>query len=193
VTLTRAENALIKGGAVFLMKDEAVVFPEARLEGAGPRNLHEFRWAIVLQGPGDYQALDYPLVHVIPCSSSSTPVRGTFPLPQEELQRDGSPFTAASVLAYTNLVQPCLKTELVRHRGNLLSDTYGRLCAQVVRVLGLVPAVRGNPPTQGGLNLPPRVSPPSSKLQQLQLARDAVALIADGQVLRFQISHALRP
>jgi hypothetical protein len=175
VTLTRAENALIKGGAVFLMKDKAVVFPEERLEGAGPRNLHEFRWAIVLQGPGDCQALEYPLVHVIPCSSSSTPARGTFPLPQEELQREGSPFTAPNVLAYTNLVQACLKIELVKHQGNLLPDTYGRLCAQVVRVLGLVSAVRGNPPTPGGLALPPRVPTSSPKLQRSQPSRGPAA------------------
>jgi hypothetical protein len=73
------------------------------------------------------------------------------------------------VLAYTNLVQPCLKIDLIKHQGNLLPETYGRLCAQVVRVLGLVSAAQGTPPTQGGLNLPPRVSTSSPKLQRLGL------------------------
>lgn len=160
--LTRQQNSLIKGGAVFLMSDELVVFPKERLGSAGDRNLHPFRWAIVLLGPG-YQKLEYPLVQVIPCTASSAPGDGETAIPQEEMRRSPCIFDKPHIVAYTNLVQPCLKVDLAKFMGDLLPDTYGLLCNRVARVQGLknviqAANVQGDPLSPGGLKLPPRTA-----------------------------------
>ena len=140
--LTRAQNALIRPGAVFLIEDNLVVFPKERLDGAGARKLHDFRWVIVLQGPA-YQSLDYPLVNVVACSASSVVTTGEFQMPQDEMSRQPCAFDKPSVVAFTNLVQPCLKIDLKKHMGDLLPTTRASFFAQVVKVLGLVNEARG--------------------------------------------------
>lgn len=155
--LTRQQNALIKAGAVFLMEDNLVVFPKERADGAGARQGHSLRWAIVLLGPGFYD-LTYPLVHVVPCSASSQAGKGEYQIPRLEMDRQPCIFDKPVVVAFANLVQPCLKADLVKHMGNLLPSTLAGVQAQAARALGLVSAMQEASAAliKGAAAMPPR-------------------------------------
>lgn len=122
--------ANLKPGAVFEVSDRLVIFP-----GDQPRTWHELRRVVVVQGHSFLGPVNPDTVMVVPCSASQTKVRrGDFEVP------DGEPgFTKTSVVAYTTLVMPVLKTALTPegHRGQLTDETFGRLLGMIAKNLGI--------------------------------------------------------
>lgn len=101
----------IKRGGVYMVRDELVVFPEDRLPGA-KRTRHEHRYVLVLQCQEDCDAPDIPTVLVAPLSTRKR-VKSRF---DYELSH-GTANLREDDYVKLALVQPMLKTELVKRVG----------------------------------------------------------------------------
>lgn len=130
-----AKNLVAKmvPGAVFTAKDSALSMPAERLEGAGPRSLHDGRRVIVVQAVPLNRATDPVTLLVVPCSASAGRVgRADVSIPAGEIG-----FTKDGVVAFTSLVQPLLKADLVHHHGNVSPETLHAIRQALTRLLAL--------------------------------------------------------
>lgn len=128
-----ALSAKMQPGAVFLAKNEAVSFPEARLPHAGEPTEHVVRWVIVVQSIILNTAANPKTILVVPCSASQRTVgQWDYELPPNE---EG--FTAPRVVALASLVQPFLKSDLERYLGRLRDTTLLDLQRILLRNMGL--------------------------------------------------------
>ncbi len=122
---------------MFAIRDEAIEFPEGRLESAGARTSHTTRRAIVVQAAVWGNTKRPRTVLVVPCSASQSP-----PVPPWDIQvPTGTPgFDAPLVVAYTSLVQPVLKADLVKCYGDVDLSFLGLLRERLAQVLDLIEA-----------------------------------------------------
>jgi hypothetical protein len=120
-------------GAVFVVKDEAIAFPQERVPDAS-RTEHETRRVIVCNDLALCRATAPNTLLVVPCTASQGEVSDWhLAIPSDE-----PAFTAAKVVALTQLVQPILKSDLIRFVGVLTAGTFVRLQARVAQNLGLL-------------------------------------------------------
>lgn len=105
-------------GAVFTIEDKLAVFPESRLANAGERTMHATRPVILMQAIKWSRAASPKTVLVVPCSSSGSPGPMDIAIPAGE-----SGFDAPNVIAYTSLLQPILKSDLLTHKGTVSGAT----------------------------------------------------------------------
>lgn len=131
-------RALVKDlvpGAVWLARDDALLFPEDRLPSAGDRAQHDFRRVVIVQSLRFTRDRVPVTLLVVPCSSSQHPselLECDFSLPDRP-----AGFTHPYVVAYTRLVQPILKSDLERCTGRLTDTTYRALRRKLAEVLDL--------------------------------------------------------
>lgn len=152
-------------GAVFAVNDEAIAFPGERLHGS--RKMHETRRVIIVQD-AQLNILRNPnTVSVVPCSASQTGPVGDweFSIPSGE-----EAFDAASVIAYLSLLQPVLKSDLVKCYGCLRDVTLLKIQMRIAQNLGLI--------ASSSVNLPPRIK--VSKADDVLTPRDHAVLHFDG-------------
>lgn len=134
----------MRPGAVFTVKDELVVFPNERLEGAGPRTKHPTRRVILMSCERACVSASVKTVLVVPCSASQSTV-GSY-----DLEVTGQPgFDADRVVAFASLVQPLLKSDLLAHLGHLEERVAVALLGRVIDHMRISEAT-------GGALLPPR-------------------------------------
>lgn len=128
-------------GAVCIIKDEAIHFPEDRLRPAGTRSLHESRRVILLQRTEICQRDDILTVLVAPCTGSH---QGAVPPWSFRIPDDEPGFTKSGVVAMMSILQPVLKRDIIRVEVVLSPATWGRICG----CLGLLlPALPAPPPS----------------------------------------------
>lgn len=146
----------LRPGAVFLVKDEAIDFPEDRIPGATPRTEHEKRRVIVVNDPALGRATSPRSLLVVPCTASQRRALSPwhFEIPQNE-----AAFTGGYVVALAHLVQPILKSDLEKCVGVLSPASFVALQAKVAQNLGLTPsdppaASASSPGSAGGLPEP---------------------------------------
>lgn len=118
-------------GAVFTAKDEAIQLPESRLSPEG-RSLHETRRVIVVGPRPVCIAARPPTLLVIPCSASWVGTHLDLELPL-----DAEGFDKHPVWAFPSLVQPILKSDLVRFCGRLERPLLDELLARVLLSLDI--------------------------------------------------------
>jgi hypothetical protein len=131
--------ALIQPGAVFVIDDRLIVFPENP-----EREPHEGRHVIVVQAHSLLGPMPPHTASIVPCSASRDTVhRYDYAIPAGT-----NGFSKANVVAHAALLMPVLKSALTSsgHRGYLPDETYGALLARIAANLGLAPS----------LTLPPR-------------------------------------
>lgn len=120
-------------GAVFEVTDAAIDFPESRLDGAGRREKHPYRFAIVVQDVSHCLNPKLKTVLVIPCSASSE-----LKLPTVDLMLTDEPaFSKAQSVAYVSLMQPILKSDLKKGRGDVRPETLVDLLRRVQSLIGV--------------------------------------------------------
>ena len=121
-------------GAVCSLNDAAIDFPTDRLPGAGERTEHGRRRAIVMQCRPWSQSKAPPTLLVVPCSASHRGGLG----PWDVHIPDETPgFTKEKVVAYTSLVQPVLKSDVVVVHGHVDADTLQVLFRTLAQLLDL--------------------------------------------------------
>jgi len=125
----------IRPGAVFVAKNEAISFPESRLPTAGEPAAHDGRYVIVLGDAAWVRARSPCTLLVVPCSASQE--RAASPW-HYEIPLDEEAFSAKRVIAFAQLVQPILKSDLLDCKGVLSPPALLQLQAAVARNLGLI-------------------------------------------------------
>jgi hypothetical protein len=118
-------------GAVWLIKDEVLVWPEGRDKPRG----HEHHRVILLQDEELCRPSMGPAtVMVIPCSSSGTggAARWDYLLPEGE---EG--FDKPRIIAYVSLIQPILKTDLNQYNGQVSKETLTELKARAQWIMSI--------------------------------------------------------
>lgn len=133
-------------GAVFAVKDEAIVFPEERLGGI--RGKHATRRVILIQMPKLVTSARPCTISVVPCSASQGAPAGHWDL---LLPSDEQGFDAPNVVAYVSLLQPILKSDLVKCYGFIRETTLLTIQSMIAQNLGLIPSSR--------VHVPPRDKP----------------------------------
>lgn len=125
--------SLARPGAVYLVENEKIVFPEAALN-PNPAPEKDLRFAIVVQAMRFANTPMPKTVLIVPCTAShrGAASQWNFQIPPGE-----SAFTAPNVVAYASLMQPVLKRALVKHLGNLTEDTLVALQVKIAEVLSL--------------------------------------------------------
>lgn len=118
-------------GAVFRAQNGALVWPESRIPGAGKPGEKDYRWVIVLQNAALNRLAKPRTVLVVPCSSSGS--ASPFDV---AISGDEPGFLRDSV-AYTSLVQPILKGDLVEHLGDIRVGTLREIREKTTYVLSL--------------------------------------------------------
>lgn len=124
----------IHPGAVFVVKDEAIDFPEDALPGA-TRTMHETRRVIVCTALHLCQTRSPKSVMVVPCTASRTsaPASWHFQIP------DGEPgFSADCVIALPQITQPILRSDLIKYVDTIRTGTLVALQAKIAEILGLI-------------------------------------------------------
>lgn len=134
-------------GAVCIIRDEAIQFPEDRLRPAGTRSLHESRRVIALQRTEICQRDDILTILVAPCTGSH---KGDVPPWSFRIPDDEPGFTKSGVVAMLSLLQPILKRDIIKVEAVLSPMTWGRICGCLGLLLPSLPA-------------PPAGLPPLSK------------------------------
>jgi hypothetical protein len=120
-------------GAVFAVKDDAIVFPEERL--GGTRAKHATRRVILIQLPKLIVAARPCTVSVVPCSASQGAASGNWDL---LLPSGEEAFDEPKVVAYASLLQPILKSDLVKCYGHLRDSTLLQIQSMIAANLGFV-------------------------------------------------------
>lgn len=124
----------MKPGAVFVVPDKVIGLPESRIPGAAKRDLHDVRPVIIVQAVRRNKPRELKTVLVVPCSASrSGAATGDVDIPDEAM----SGFWKERVVAYTTLLQPVLKGELLEHRGDVSAGTLEALQVAIMQNLGL--------------------------------------------------------
>jgi hypothetical protein len=121
-------------GTVVSLKDEAIDFPTDRLPNAGARTVHDFRRAIILQVREWANANRPVTLLVVPCSASH---RGDVGAWDVRIPDGTAGFTKPSIVAYTSLIQPVLKSDVEAIHGNLDAATLLLLVRTLSRLLDL--------------------------------------------------------
>jgi mRNA-degrading endonuclease toxin of MazEF toxin-antitoxin module len=126
----------LRDGAVFLVDDKAIDFPESKIPGAPPRTFHRGRIVIVTQA--QFLGLAKPkTMLVVPCSTSfTTPGPGDYVIPETEAAFD------RRAVALTRLVQPVLKSCVQKYVDRLSPETLVALKHAIAQVMGLMPPAR---------------------------------------------------
>jgi len=130
-------------GAVFAVNDQAIVLPEERI--SGNRTIHATRRVIIVQARRLINSLRPCTIAVVPCSASQQRAAGTWDL---LLEQDEQGFDAPNVVAYVSLLQPILKSDLVKCYGFIRETTLFTIQRMIAENLGMIPSSR--------INLPPR-------------------------------------
>lgn len=123
---------LAEPGAVFSVLDASITFPTDRKATAGARDTKPMRRVVVLQCTMFCQSGQPETLLVVPCSASTSLGVGDLRIPEGE-----AGFTGSRVIALTSLVQPILKSDLVKHHGNVSVDTLVELRRSVFTLLSL--------------------------------------------------------
>lgn len=124
----------LRTGAVVEVTDSSITWPESRLPGAGPRTGHPRRRAIVVQRQEWIRAADPPTLLVVPCSASHSGLVLGCDL---EIPDDEPHFTKERVVAYVSLIQPVLKSDVVRVLGDLNDPTRTAFLTKLAAIVDL--------------------------------------------------------
>jgi hypothetical protein len=126
---------MVRPGAVFVIEDSAINFPESQIVGSGERTKHPTRRAIVVNSEVDARRIVPKSVLVVPCSASQSGLLGPW---LYELPENEACFSSDRVVALAHLLQPILKSKLRTFLGMLSPATFLELQAVIVRNLGFV-------------------------------------------------------
>lgn len=150
-------------GAVFAVKDEAIQFPAERLGKA--RTFHETRRVLVIQGALLNAQSNPNTITVVPCSASQFGLPGDweFSIPPEE---EG--FDATGVVAYLSLIQPVLKSDLIKCYGYLKDTTLLEIQKKIGRNLGLISSTNLKLPPRADIRLDDVATPAEHKMIEVQ-------------------------
>lgn len=120
-------------GAILIVKDEAIDFPEARLSDVGERTFHPGRYVVLVQAVDLNRAVSPKTLLVVPCTASAREVAGhDVRIPDAE-----AAFSREGVVAMVSLTQPVLKSDLKECAGHLTPATLAAIQAMLLRFLGL--------------------------------------------------------
>jgi hypothetical protein len=150
-----APRALIiraEPGAVFEVEDAAIAFPDEEIDGRTP---HPFRRVVLLSTREQCSTTRPRALSVVPCTASAGGAVSPWDF---EIPEDEPNFTAERVVALTHLVQPILKSKLVRHLGELRPETLVALQIRVAANFGFLRTTVTIPP-RGEVAKAPAQSP----------------------------------
>lgn len=135
-------------GAVYTVEDRAVALPEARIPGAPARTAHAERRIILVQSAALATAAAPKTLLVVPCSASQGgPSAWDLRVPPGE-----PAFDKSMVVAFTSLVQPILKSDVMAYLGQLTDDSLDLLQARLLENLGVrAPLMAKLPPRLEGI------------------------------------------
>jgi mRNA-degrading endonuclease toxin of MazEF toxin-antitoxin module len=121
-------NTPIRRGGVFWVKDDALTLPPA-----DNRNFHDRRTVIVVSGDATNQDPDWPVILVIPTSTSTS-----FKTEYCVKLAAGVGNLQKKCWARVPCPQPILKTDLVDHTGQLPPDALDLLDRGLLNYMGLL-------------------------------------------------------
>jgi mRNA-degrading endonuclease toxin of MazEF toxin-antitoxin module len=119
---------------VFSVIDGAIEFPDSHQQGAGARTEHGSRRCIVVQTAIWGNSTRPTTVLVVPCSASQ---RGPAAPWDFQIPSGADAFDRDHVIAFTSLVQPVLKSDLLAHHGDLDPRTLLDFRLRLAQVLDL--------------------------------------------------------
>ena len=120
-------------GAVYTVRDEAIALPETRIPRAPERTVHPERRLILVQSAALATAAAPKTLLVVPCSAS----QGGPSAWDLRVLPDEPAFDKSMVVAFTSLVQPILKSDVVAYCGQLTDASLDLLLARLLENLGV--------------------------------------------------------
>jgi hypothetical protein len=120
-------------GAVYTVRDVAIALPETRIPKAPARTVHAERRIILVQSAALATAASPKTLLVVPCSASQGgPSAWDLRVPPDE-----PAFDKSMVVAFTSLVQPILKSDVMAYCGQLTDASLDLLLARLLENLGV--------------------------------------------------------